>query len=423
MFHASLLHAHVQNDDRLFPGQLHNQITDNPDTTEPEWAVNKIVNHHGSKTDTIFEVEWMLGDITWLPYHQVSHLQALDTYLEALGASTIRKLPVGTGQPPNNDPQVFAGFLSVQTDSSPTRVLINPRPTPLRNYFLFTIFPLPAVPRRYANNMSQSFIHITRTGQTQFTQTDPVAGYVTSYPLKQIAEFIKFDRALRKGNKSSSDASPAGYFDFAHIYNTKLNVHTKFSVFDNNGAVLISGPQKGLQTVIPGGSPTDATARVMATPIPKHKKPYARDTTLPRSRPPLAPSPLVTSSLPSLSGFMPPTFTPDQMLIVSEVMINQLGQNLRAKHGKEAAIQARHAEKAQKQATRHSAYAKFICTTPTTPAPTHTTTSPPVTSSSTLLPLSHEEELALYAAVAAAPATMMLIDINSASPQASEPST
>ncbi|KAF9491805.1 hypothetical protein BDN71DRAFT_1375167, partial [Pleurotus eryngii] len=57
-----------------------------------EWAVNKIVNHHGFKTDAMFEVEWTSGDITWLPYHQVSHLQALDTYLEALRASSIRKL-------------------------------------------------------------------------------------------------------------------------------------------------------------------------------------------------------------------------------------------------------------------------------------------------------------------------------------------
>ncbi|KAF9491804.1 hypothetical protein BDN71DRAFT_1433699 [Pleurotus eryngii] len=270
--------------------------------------------------------------------------------------------------------------------------------------------------------MSQSFIHITRTGQTQFTQTDPVAGYVTTYTLEQIAEFVKFDRALRKGNKSSSDASPAGYFDFAHIYNTEPNVHTKFSVFDDNRAVLISGPQKGLQAVIPGGSPTDTTAHVMATPIPKHKKPYAWNTTLPRSRPPPAPSPIVTSSLPSLSGFMPATFTPDQMLIVSKVMIDQLGQNLRAKHRKEATIQARHAEKAQKQATRHSAYAEFIRTAPHTPASTRSTPSPPIASGSILPPLSREEELAMYAAVAAVLANM-LIDIDDALPLASEPST
>ncbi|KAF9489278.1 hypothetical protein BDN71DRAFT_1512291 [Pleurotus eryngii] len=213
-----------------------------------------------------------------------------------------------------------------------------------------------------------------------------------------------------------------GYFDFACIYNTKPNVHTKFSVFNNNGTVLISGPQKGLQAIIPGGSSTNATARVMATPIPKHKKPYTRDTTLSCSMPPPAPYPVITSLLPSLSGFMPTTFTPNQMLIISEVMIDQLGQNLHAKRHKEAAIQARHAEKAQKQAARHSAYAEFIRTTLPTPASASTTPSLPIALGSTLPPLSREEELATYAAVAAVPANM-LIDIDDDLTQAYKPST
>ncbi|KAF9498922.1 hypothetical protein BDN71DRAFT_1361801, partial [Pleurotus eryngii] len=84
-FHASLLHAHVPNDNCLFPGRLHNQVTDDPNAPDTEWAVSKILNHQGLKTDAMFQVEWMSGDVTWLPYHQVNHLQALKAYLEALG--------------------------------------------------------------------------------------------------------------------------------------------------------------------------------------------------------------------------------------------------------------------------------------------------------------------------------------------------
>ncbi|KDQ28326.1 hypothetical protein PLEOSDRAFT_157814 [Pleurotus ostreatus PC15] len=187
----------------------------------------------------MFQVEWMLGDVTWLPYHQVNHLQALKTYLEALGVTSIQKLPLGMGQPPTDDPQVFTGSLSIHIE--PPASYPYKTPLPLSNYLYqyFTIgpFPLPSVPpRSYA--MTQSFAYLIRSSQNQFAQTDPATEYATVYTLDQIAEFIRFDRALRKGNKNGSNPSPAGYFDFARVYNLKPNVHTKFSLFDNNGAML-----------------------------------------------------------------------------------------------------------------------------------------------------------------------------------------
>ncbi|KAF9493429.1 hypothetical protein BDN71DRAFT_1432452 [Pleurotus eryngii] len=118
--------------------------------------------------------------------------------------------------------------------------------------------------------MSQSFAHLMCTGQDHFMQTDPIAGYATVYTLDQITDFIRFDRTLRQGNKTSYDPSPAGYFDFARIYNQEPLVQTKFSLFDDNRTIIISGPQKGLPTVVLGGNTIDATAHVMLTPIPKH---------------------------------------------------------------------------------------------------------------------------------------------------------
>ncbi|KDQ26102.1 hypothetical protein PLEOSDRAFT_1026980, partial [Pleurotus ostreatus PC15] len=63
-FHVSLLRVHVPSDDRLFPGRLDNQVAEDEGAAEPEWAVNRILSHQGSKAKALFKVEWTSGDIT-----------------------------------------------------------------------------------------------------------------------------------------------------------------------------------------------------------------------------------------------------------------------------------------------------------------------------------------------------------------------
>ncbi|KIM76140.1 hypothetical protein PILCRDRAFT_798107 [Piloderma croceum F 1598] len=46
-----------------------------------------------SGTDTLFELTWKSGDRTWLPYHEISHLEALTQYFKALGVTNISQLP------------------------------------------------------------------------------------------------------------------------------------------------------------------------------------------------------------------------------------------------------------------------------------------------------------------------------------------
>ncbi|KIM36738.1 hypothetical protein M413DRAFT_56048, partial [Hebeloma cylindrosporum] len=92
VFHASLLRIHVPNDDRLFPGRQFNQLNAGDDA-ESEWAVDKILSHSGSSQDSVFEVLWKAGDITWLPYLQIEHLHALKEYLDLQGAESIDSLP------------------------------------------------------------------------------------------------------------------------------------------------------------------------------------------------------------------------------------------------------------------------------------------------------------------------------------------
>lgn len=58
-----------------------------------EWAVDKIETHHGRGTNAIFKLIWKAGDSAWLPYHEIPNLEVLNQYLEAIGTSSIEKLP------------------------------------------------------------------------------------------------------------------------------------------------------------------------------------------------------------------------------------------------------------------------------------------------------------------------------------------
>ena len=107
MYHAANLKPHQPNNDCLFSGRLDTQLSSG-DGTEGKWAVELIVTHAGSKEDAIFQLKWRVGDCTWLPYNQVSHLQALIDYFDLIGVKKIAELPSGTGTPPS-DPQTYIG--------------------------------------------------------------------------------------------------------------------------------------------------------------------------------------------------------------------------------------------------------------------------------------------------------------------------
>lgn len=108
VFHSSLLRIHSPNDDRLFPGWMDTQLGEGPDA-EDEWAVDLIRLHAGSGEESIFEIVWKTGDVTWMPKYQIQHLQAFKTYLETLGINDTSTLPPGNGTPPWEDPQIVLG--------------------------------------------------------------------------------------------------------------------------------------------------------------------------------------------------------------------------------------------------------------------------------------------------------------------------
>ena len=113
VFHSSLLKIHIPNDDRLFPGRMDTQLGVGPEA-DNEWAVDKIISHARSGQEAVFEILWKAGNITWLPYYQIRHLQALDVYLDLLDIEFLGKLPNGKGKPPHDNAQIFLGAISLR---------------------------------------------------------------------------------------------------------------------------------------------------------------------------------------------------------------------------------------------------------------------------------------------------------------------
>ena len=104
VFHSSLLRIHVPNDDRRFPGRLDSQLKETPDAEE-QWKIEKIVSHSGAREHALFKVQWSTGDVTWMPYQEISGLPALLEYLDLVGVKDISNLSKG----PKEDPEEGSG--------------------------------------------------------------------------------------------------------------------------------------------------------------------------------------------------------------------------------------------------------------------------------------------------------------------------
>ncbi|QRV77164.1 Pol polyprotein/retrotransposon [Ceratobasidium sp. AG-Ba] len=104
VFHASLLRKHVPSDDRKFPGREYQQIISLGETPN-EWAVDRILSHKGKGRKAIFQLKWRSGDVTWEPYRVVRHLEALESYFEAQGVTSVGKLAGAQGDADGSEPE------------------------------------------------------------------------------------------------------------------------------------------------------------------------------------------------------------------------------------------------------------------------------------------------------------------------------
>ena len=242
VFHASLLREHIPNDDRLFPGRTDAQLGETPDT-EGEWAVEAILSHAGSGTDSVFEIKWKSGDITWLPYYQITHLQALTDYLDLLGTRNIRSLPKGAGQPPREDPQLFLGPISILSHPTPSPTtpvldrlkddqkivqqnipqLSTTYSTPSLNHTTnLTIDSLDTMPPHRGRSKLAGIDHpsFTRISTTAYAMREPNYPVHTKIHVGQISEYLRFDEQIRTHGESLKFRSvPIGFNEFGTVWN------------------------------------------------------------------------------------------------------------------------------------------------------------------------------------------------------------
>ena len=242
VFHSSLLRIHVPNDDRLFPGRMDTQVV-GENTLDDEWAVDHIKSHSGAKSGALFEVLWKSGDITWLPYYQITHLQALTDYLELIGVRKISKLPNGPGRPPTSDPQIFVGSLDPYSPSGYSSLClphVDPssllKPVVQAVISLFRTFvpstnysptvdleDLTITMRKHRGIDHPSFTRLSPThyliNDSSGSNTLPITIHVG-----QIADYLAFDEQLRTHGISELQSIPHGFDDFAYLWN--IGAHT-----------------------------------------------------------------------------------------------------------------------------------------------------------------------------------------------------
>ena len=241
VFHSSLLREHLPNDDRLFPGRLDTQVGSTPEV-DGEWAVDRILSHSGSKTDSIFEIKWKTGDVTWLPYYQITHLQALTEYLDLLGKKDIRKLPYGSGKPPRDDPQLTLGSISLDFHGalSPYKSVLECLKSSLQTVLQVIIAPvksllstayqlsystnilntMPAIRRGRPYPRAVQHPLLTRTSATNFLMRDLEYPVHTNIHVAQMAEYIQFDQYIRaNGDAADLSSIPIGYTVFSTAWN------------------------------------------------------------------------------------------------------------------------------------------------------------------------------------------------------------
>ena len=199
----------------------------------------------------MFEVVWKSGDVTWLPYYQIKHLQSLDAYLELMGVDDASKLTSGKGKPPQDDPQVHLGALSFASPFSPSQQLLLPsqpntipshclaspvflRLLDINNPFSFlSTYPsfsesvadfhtLLSAIFRFIDSMPKEIKHpwLKRLNDTEFILDRPESLNPIVIHAGQILKFINFDQSLRDG-RSIPDLTgiPLGYDDFARAFN------------------------------------------------------------------------------------------------------------------------------------------------------------------------------------------------------------
>jgi hypothetical protein len=260
VFHSSLLRIHHSNDDCLFPNRSDAAIWED---NGQEWSVSHIKSHSGKRRDSLFEIVWKSGDVTWLPYHKVDHLSALEQYLEAQGIGNIDKLEQGKKDPPSNDEQILLGSIEFgevfntqrydQEDSTRPKSSSPHHSLSSNSSLRPTISTMPETnwraPKALINNLKTNFPFIYAGEPALWTirdTTDP--NYVSKPPVylhfspALMRSYNLYDHQIRSGNFTVT--RPIGYSEFANIFNHHTDTLFGYMYWNEDESRWVSPPDR-----------------------------------------------------------------------------------------------------------------------------------------------------------------------------------
>jgi hypothetical protein len=212
---------------------------------EHEWAIDKVVANSGKRADTIFEILWKSGDITWLPYDQISESGVLKDYFALQGIEHVSELEEGNGNRPTRDPQVSVGHLSLDGSAYKNLSIIPSSPkssisfTTNDTLLLFSCNLLP---------MEPLLMHI---GTCCFTLPNGVTDWVLMVVVKMVQAYLEHDAHLH--SRTATDrATPAEYGDFTLSFNMMQTTNgiTSHLIKESSEGPCISGPSPSCTDLI-----------------------------------------------------------------------------------------------------------------------------------------------------------------------------
>ncbi|KAG1759435.1 hypothetical protein EDD22DRAFT_955896 [Suillus occidentalis] len=272
---------------KLIPNSLvaDAQVLDFGDEREPEWAVSKIRSHTGAREEAMFEVEWRAGDVTWLPYASVSHLDALNKYLDLLGLTNINSLTDRPGTAPREEPRSFSGSVSLGGAANINTAMATTLPTP---------------PPHHQNLPSSSATHIPSPASTSWfddhdiplyimtvTQDEGHLAYFSGHgrdilirsphveeeshlvTRDQLKLFISYSHALHNKSADARPPSPLGYKFFTQAFNSE-GLASSASYVDELGTVISTGSALELADIL--GDEDEAEITLLTTHMAQVKK-------------------------------------------------------------------------------------------------------------------------------------------------------
>ncbi|KAG2158620.1 uncharacterized protein EDB93DRAFT_1245847 [Suillus bovinus] len=226
---------------------------------EPEWAINKVLNHSGKRADSTFQILWKSGDTTWLSYNWVAGLGALKDYFLELGIEDVSELEQGTGNLAAADPQVSVGCLDFNNPNH-----INPVVHPSsESSFSFTsndsllLLACQITPSTMAPILS-------RIGALHYTLPNGIGNGDLMIVLDMLRAYLEHNAHLRSGT-AMDRASPVGYGDFSLSFNMLQNTNGLTSRFveESVEGPRISGPSPYITDLV--GEETPPTPSICSS--------------------------------------------------------------------------------------------------------------------------------------------------------------